>query len=249
MASLTSKISIGFVRNLILILIMFAALAVAAVAEGYANQLSFLFVGLLVGGFGLSLWLGMRTATARLSALLALAFFMEYIIQTINAASGLCQYHGVGGQYLFGVMAWLVGACSAQALSTGVTIPLLQRLHLRAPGWLNSVLVLVLVALIPLTAGRYGPLMGLSFWCFFGLVGLIAMIAARQMPIHVFAGVVLSGWLVGNPSEYFGAISSGCWSFPYSPSYPPLYAVIACWPLEILVQYSLSAFLAGEPVD
>jgi hypothetical protein len=55
--------------------------------------------------------------------------------------------------------------------------------------------------------------------------------------------------MVGNPSEYAGAIASGCWSFPFDSTYPPLYAVLACWPLEILVQFSVSAFLAGESLS
>jgi hypothetical protein len=88
--------------------------------------------------------------------------------------------------------------------------------------------------------------MGLSFWCFFGSVGVIAMVAAKHMPIHVFAAVVLSGWFVGNLSEYVGSASSGCWTFPHNPHYPPLYLVMGCWPLEILAQFSISAFLAGE---
>jgi uncharacterized protein (DUF362 family) len=248
MAVSTPDAEVGFARNLTLTFMLFATLAVAASAEGYASRLSLLFVGLLAVGLGLFLWLGTRTTTARLLALLTLVFFMEYTNQTIGIASGLWQYHGVGGQYVFGVMAWLVAACSAQALSTGVTIPLVRRLHLRTPRWLTSVLVLALLALIPLTAGRYGSSMGVSFWCFFGLVGVIAMLAAQQMPIHVFVGVVLSAWFVGGLSEYVGSASSGCWTFPYNPHYPPFYLVVGCWPLEILVQFSVSAFLAGEPV-
>jgi uncharacterized protein (DUF362 family) len=246
MAIGTSTTPLGYVRNLILVLVLFATLALAAVAEGYVSQLSPMFVALLAGGLGLSLWLGVRTTTARLLALLTVVFFMEYADQTIGVASGLWRYNG--GGYMFGVIAWLVAACSTQALSTGVAVPLLQRLHLRAPHWLGPALVLVLVALIPLTAGRNGPSMGVAFWCYVGLVSIIAMIASLRMPIHVFLGVVLSACLVGNVSEYVGSVSSGCWTFPYDLTYPPLYLVMACWPLEIFVQFSLSAFLADEPL-
>jgi uncharacterized protein (DUF362 family) len=248
MAIWTSKTQTGYARNLILVLLLFATLAVAAVAEGYAPHLSLLFVALLAVGFGLSLWLSIRTTTARLLALLTLVFFMEYATQTIGVASGLWQYHGIDGQYVFGVMTCLVAACSAQALSTGVAIPLLHRLDLRAPPWLTTALVLGLLSFIPLAAGGYHSSMGLPFWCFYGLVGIIAIIAARRMPIHVFAGVILSGWFVGNLSEYVGSASSGCWTFPLDRNYPPLYLVMGCWPLEILLQFSVSAFLAGEPL-
>lgn len=248
MAVWTSKTPISFTRNLLLVLILFAALVLAAVAEGYANRLSWLFVALLVVGLGLSLWLSLRTATARLLALLVVVFFMEYANQTLGVSSGLWQYNGVNGRYVFGVMAWLVAACSAQALSTGVAIPLLQRLRFRAPRWLTSGLVLGLLAFIPLAADGYRARMGPPFWCFFALVGAIAMVASRRMPIHVFAGVVFSAWFVGSLSEYVGSMSSGCWTFPHDSRFPPLYLVLGCWPLEILVQFSVSAFLAGEPL-
>ena len=248
MAVWTSKTPISYARNLVLVLILFAALALAAVAEGYASRLTLLFSALLVIGFGLSVWLSMRTATARLLALLVLVFFMEYADQTIGVSSGLWQYHGARGEYVFGVMAWLVAACSAQALSTGVAIPILLRLRLRAPGWVTTLLVLGLLAFIPLAAGGYRASMGLPFWCFFGLVGVIAMVASKKMPIHVFAGVVLSACFVGSISEYVGSVSSGCWTFPFDSRFPPLYLVLGCWPLEILVQFSVSAFLAGEPL-
>jgi hypothetical protein len=88
MAVWTSRARIGYARNLILVLLLFPTLGLAAVAEGYAKHLSPLFVALLVVGFGLSLWLCIRTATARLLALLALVFFMEYANQTIGTAPG-----------------------------------------------------------------------------------------------------------------------------------------------------------------
>lgn len=249
MASWTTRVPTdGFVRNLVMIIIMFVTVAVAAFAEGHASRLSVLFVGLLAGGGGLALWLGFQATNARLLALLALTFFMEYFIQTVGVAAGLFEYRGIRGQYMFGVVAWLVGACSAQALSIGVTIPILRRLDLRTPAWLNSLLVLVLVAAIPATAGRYLSMMGPAFWGFFALVGAVATVAAYRMPIHGLVGVVISGWLVGTLSEYAGAMSSGCWTFPYDRRFPPLFLVLACWPIEILFQFAVSAFLAGEPM-
>lgn len=75
------------------------------------------------------------------------------------------------------------------------------------------------------------------------------MTATLRMPFPVFAAIAVSAWLVGNPSEFFGSASSGAWTFVHNPNYPPFFLVAGCWPLEILAQYSLSAFLAGEPLD
>ena len=142
-------------RNFILVLVMFATLGVAAETEGYAALISLPFVFLLVLGFALSVWLSLRMSTARFVALLALGFFMEYTNQTIGIRSGLWQYHGKGGQYVFGVVSWLVAACSAQMMAIGIAIPILRWLRLPALKRLTWVPVVLLFAVIPLTAGTY----------------------------------------------------------------------------------------------
>lgn len=66
------------------------------------------------------------------------------------------------------------------------------------------------------------------------------------MNFSVFAGIVLTAWIVSNPSEYAGSVSSQVWIFLYNSDYPPCFLLFGCWPLEILTQYGLSAFLANE---
>jgi len=235
-------------RNFILVLVMFATLGVAAETEGYAALISLPFVYLLVLGFALSVWLALRMSTARLVAVLALVFFMEYTNQTIGIRSGLWQYHGQGGQYVFGVMSWLVAACSAQMMAIGIAIPILRWLRLPALKRLTWVPVVLLFAVIPLTAGAYGASMGGWFWAFFGLIFVLALGVARHMPMDALLGVLVAGGLTGLVSEHVGSALSGCWTFPYNPSHPPFYLVVGCWPLEILVQFGVAAYLSGEPI-
>jgi uncharacterized protein (DUF362 family) len=227
---------------------MAATLAVAAYVEGYAALLSLPFLVVLGAGLGLSLWLALRFSTARLLGLLTVVFFMEYIDQSVGITSGLWRYHGRGGQYVFGVMAWLAAACSAQMIALGVVIPLLARLHLPPLRRWTWLVVVACFAVIPLAAGASRAEMGVSFWSFFGLIFALALLVALRMSLTTVLGIVLAGIVAGNLSEYVGSALTGCWTFPHDSAYPPLYLVMGCWPLEILAQFGAAAFLAGEPI-
>ncbi len=239
---------IGRGRNMALVLLLFAALLFAAFCEGYLPLISLPFGLSLVGGLALAMWLAMRTSTARMLALLLSIFFIEYAKETIGIRSGLWVYHGVRGQYLFGVLAWVVAGVSTHALSTGVAIPLLRRLDLKAPRWLGSATLVGLFALVPLTLGPYWAGTGALFWSFYAFMLAATLRGTLRMPFPVFGAIAVSAWLVGNPGEFLGSVSSGAWTFPHNPDYPPFFLLASCWPLEILAQYSLSAFLAGEPL-
>lgn len=236
-------------RNVVLVLLLLAAFLLATYWEGYLAIISWPFGLCLAGGFGLAIWLAMRTSTARMAALLLSIFFIEYAKETIGIQSGLWVYHGIRGQYVFGVLAWVVGGVSAHALSTGVAIPLLRRLDLGPPRWLRSVLLLGLFALVPLTLGPYWAGTGVLFWSFYALLLAATLTATMRMPFSVFGAIVVCAWVVGNPTEFLGSAGSGAWTFAHNPNYPPFFLLASCWPLEILAQYSLSAFLAGEPLD
>ncbi|HEX7597349.1 MAG TPA: hypothetical protein VF518_03985, partial [Polyangia bacterium] len=112
--------------------------------------------------------------------------------------------------------------------------------------WVGWAVLIGLAALIPLGLGPYRAGPGVLFWSFYGLLLVAALWAMRSTPFPVFAGAVLSAWLVGNLSEYVGSAHSGVFSFPHNPHYPPFFLVTGCWPLETFVQYAHSAFFAGE---
>ena len=241
-------------RNVVLVFLFFAVLVFTAYCEGYQSRISLPFGLLLLGGFAMSLWLAMCTSTIRLLTLMLSIFLIEYVKETIGIKSNLWAYKGNPGQYVFGVLAWVVAGTSAYGLATRVLVPVLRRLgatgsrwlNLAGPRWLNSVVLSALFALLPLTLGHYWTDIKPPFWAFYGLLLVVALLAARRTPFLEFAALVISAWLLGNLGEWLGSTHPGVWTFRYNPDYPPVFLVFACWPLEIFVQYSLSGFLAGE---
>ncbi len=236
-------------RNLVLVFLLFASLLFAAWNEGYLANFSLAFELPLAGSLALSVWMATRSSTARFFVLLLSIFFIEYVKETLGIRTGLWTYTGQGGQYLFGVLAWVLGGTSAFVLAAGAIIPLLRKIHRELPRWLNLAMVLALFALIVLLADPLRPGTELIYWTFYAALLATALVAARRMPWQVLVGIVLSAWVVGNPSEYLGSVYSHFWNFTYHPRYPPRSLLFGCWPIEILVQYSLSAFLASEPLD
>jgi uncharacterized protein (DUF362 family) len=236
-------------RNLVLVVLLCAALLFTASSEGYLQGFTLPFELLLGGGLALSLWMAVRASTRRFLALLLSVFFVEYAQETIGIRSGLWVYHGDDGRYLFGVLAWVLGGTAAFVFAIGVTIPLLCRIRRRLPRWLNLAFPPFFFVLIAVTVDPCPSGTGVPFWSFYAAMLALALVAAQRMPWQVLAGLVVSAWVVGNASEYLGSTVSGFWTFPDHPNYPPFYLLAGCWPLEILVQYSLSAILAGEPLN
>jgi uncharacterized protein (DUF362 family) len=235
-------------RNVIAVLLLLATLLTAAICEHYLQRSLLPLALWLALGFGFALWLALRISSARLFALLLIIFLVEYAKESIGVRSQLWAYTGTGGRYVFGVLGWVVAGTAVYAIATGVTIPLLRRLHFAPPRWLNLAIVLALAALVALLLGPYRALVGLSFWSFYALTVAVGLLAVRRMPFPVLAGVVLTAWVVALPSEYLGSVLGRAWIFHGDPRLPPLYLLLGGWPLEILAQYALSAFLAGEPV-
>jgi uncharacterized protein (DUF362 family) len=236
-------------RNVFGVVLLFAALLVAAVFEQHWRR-SLIPLGLwLVFGFGLCLHLALRASTVRLLALLLTIFFVEYAKESIGVHAQLWSYTGPGGSYVFGVLAWVVAGTATYAAATGQAIPLLRRCRLTAPRWLNLVVVLGLAGLLAVLLRDKRHLVGVPFWSFYALLVLVSLLAVRRMPFHVLAGIVVCAWLAGAISEYLGSSVGRAWIFRGDPAFPPAYLLAACWPLEILAQYALSAFLAGEPVS
>ena len=61
------------------------------------------------------------------------------------------------------------------------------------------------------------------------------------MDTATFFGLIVSAILVGFCSESLGA-RSGLWTFNNHPGWlPPIWLFLGSWPLEIMMQFSLSA--------
>lgn len=158
-------------------------------------------------------------------------------------------YHGVNSLYIFGVWTWVLAGLIAYTLSTRIVIRQIRRLKFSLPRWLNPVILIFICLLIPLTLGDYWTRARGLFWSFYILLLIAGIYVSIKMVFPVFAGIVITSWIVGNPSEYLGSVTSGVWTFTHNPDYPPFFLLFGCWPLEILAQYSLSAVLANETLN
>ena len=236
-------------RNFLLIALFIIITLFTAFHEGYFPLISILFWVLLIAGFSISVWLALSISTRRLLSLILGIFIIEYVKETIGIRSRVWTYHGVDGFYNFGVWAWVLAGLIVYTLSTRVVIRLIRKLRFSLPRWLNPIILVLIFLLIPLTMGDYWSGARGLFWSFYALLLIAGIYTSIRMDFLVFAGIVITAWIVSNPSEYIGSVASGVWTFTHNPDYPPLFLLFGCWPLEILAQYSLSAFWANEPLD
>ena len=236
-------------RNLLLVFLFITVTIFTAFHEGYLPLISPLFWFFIAAGFLIAAWLALSLSTVRFLSLMLGIFVIEYIKETIGVRGGFWVYHGVNGFYNFGVWAWVMGGMAAYAFSTKIVIRQVRKLSLHVPRWLNPAVLIVIFFMVPLTLGEYRSGAGVLFWLFYAVLLISGIYASLRTDFHVFAGIVITAWVVGFPSEYVGSAGSGIWIFPHNPDYPPFFLVAGCWPLEIFAQYALSAFLAGEPLN
>jgi hypothetical protein len=236
-------------RNLVLVALFITVTLFTAFHEGYLPVISALFWISIIAGFSISVWLALSISTSRLLSLMLGIFIIEYVKETIGIRSKIWTYHGIGGLYNFGVWAWVLGGLVAYTLATRVVIRLIRKLKFSLPRWLNPVILTLLFLLIPVTMGEYWSGAGTLFWSFYAMLFIAGIYASIRMDFPIFAGIVVAAWIVGNPSEYVGSVTCNVWTFTHNPDYPPFFLLFGCWPLEILAQYLLSAFLANEALD
>jgi hypothetical protein len=247
--AMISKKSDERVRNILLVALLAAIMFFTAFHEGYLASISVFFWISLAAGIVICSWLALSISTRRLLSLFLVIFIIEYVKEAVGIRSKLWVYHGVGSQFNFGVWAWVLGGVVTYTLSTRVAIRLIRKLNVSPPMWLNPVILVLLFLSIPLTMGDYRSGTGLLLWSFYVLVLVVGGCASAKMGFPVFAGIVVTSWVVGYPSEYLGSVPSKIWTFVHNPDYPPFFLIFGCWPLEILAQYTLSAVLANEPLN
>ncbi len=240
-------------KNLFLAGLFIAVTLFAAVHEGYAPMLRGPFLVLLLFGFACVVWMALFSSTKRMLALLLGVFLIEYVKESIGVASKCWTYNGPGHFYTFGILAWVAAAVTVYVVSSRVLIKTVSLLEpsfpqwLRpAPRWINPLCVAFFFWFIWLSLGEYWDGVGYYFVAFYVILFAVAAYTSIRMNFAVFAGTVMATLIAANLCEYLGAIAAGIWTFSHSPSYPPLFLVIGCWPLEILTQFALAAFLAAE---
>jgi len=236
-------------QNLLIIALLIIITFFTAFHEGYLRSISVLFWLTLIAGFSISIWLAFCISTRRLLSLILAIFIIEYFKETIGIRDKLWSYHGNNGLYNFGLWAWVLGGLVVYTLSTRIVIKQIRKLKFSLPRLLNPIILILISLLIPFTMREYRESAGVLFFSFYALLLIAGIYASFRMDFPVFAGIVITAWIISNPSEYVGSADSGVWTFTHNPNYPPFFLLIGCWPLEILAQYFLSAFLANEPLN
>lgn len=237
------------IRNLFIVLLFIIITLFTAFQEGFMPLISMPFWVVIVAGFSISIWLAFSISTKRFLSLMLGIFIIEYFKETVGIRSGMWVYHGTDGFYNFGVWAWVMGGFAAYTIATRIMIRQMQRLKFSVPKWVNPVILTAIFLIVPSTIGNYGSGAGTLFWLFYISLFIGGIYSSLKMDFPIFAGIVITAWILGTPSEYIGSAASNVWTFTHNPDYPPFFLVAGLWPLEILAQYSLSAFLANEPLN
>lgn len=243
--------------NILIITLFFLTTIFTAFSEGYIEfnkeWLSSTFIPfwiIVILGFIITFWLALSISTKRLMSLILAIFIIEYFKETIGIKAGFWTYQGMNGFYNFGVWLWVLASLITFTLCTKLIIPFLKKLKLSIPKWLNPVLLIILFIFIFATLGKYRSGTDILFWSFYLILLITGIYVTLITKSSVFIiGIILASWIIGNPSEYLGSVGAGIWTFTYNPNYPPFFLLFGCWPLEIISQYSLSAFLSGESLD
>jgi len=239
-------------QNLLLVALFGIVTLFTAYQESYLPVIGAIFWLVLIIGFAIAIWMALYITTGRLLALVLGIFIIEYIKETIGMRSGMWSYHGLANSYNFVVWAWVMGGMGVFWIAVRLVIRGMKKLTAGLPRrWnlINPVIVVLVLAIIPLTLGDYRSGAGGWFWLLYAILCLITLVTAGRMDLPVFLGLLLTSWVLGFLSEYAGSVPNHIWTFTYNPNYPPVFLIIGCWPLEIFTQYALSAFLANEPLD
>lgn len=240
--ALGRPLSTDLCRNLLVIGVLGASLLFAAYYESYLGMITLPFWGILLGGFGLAVWLAFTESTARILSLIVAVFVIEYMKEGIGIRCGLWTYHGTNGSFIFGVWAWVLAGITCFVVGTKVVTPSLSRLP-PVSSRLNPVILVILAAVGMVFLRNHLNELTWLYWAFYGLLLLVALLRSKALEYPLFVGLVIASWIVGNISEYAGSVGSGIWTFRGHPSYPPAFLLVACWPIEIVAQYSLARLM------
>jgi uncharacterized protein (DUF362 family) len=242
--------------NYLIVILLATAVFSSAYWERYFPAISPLLWFLMALGFALSIWIASYITSRRLMALILTIFVMEYVKETIGIQAGFWRYTGgAGGEYQFGVWMWVLVGLSAFAASVGIVMPFLRAFNLYVP---RAVQVLIPVAffaaVMPALQKPMAPEVAAAYAGFYLVLLAVGILAALSAEFYVLMGVVATSLALGLPSEYAGsAPDHAIWMFCQDPAaggrvgcLPPVFLLTGCWPLEILAQFAISAWLAGE---
>jgi hypothetical protein len=232
--------------NLLVVGILVFITLFTAAYEGYLVMISLWFWLALALAVVLTVFLAHQISTLHLVSLAFSIYVVEYVKEATGIRSGMWTYNGIDNQFTFGVWCWVLVGLSCYFLATRVVSRFTEKIKIKSSGLINVIITFVIFSLIPLTLGDYSRHAGIMFYALYVFLLIVSIQSVYRMRFSTFAAIVITAWIMSNPSEYVGAISSGTWTFKYSPDYPPLFLLLGCWPLELITQYKIASIIARE---
>ena len=205
---------------------------------------------LLLLNYLFALWVAWHTPTTRVIGL-----------AIIGAAVGLCTEITAhyAGMWIYGNVHVIAGILlySLTAITLFGVVYLINLLLSRLPlmkttGWFNTILVVLVFLILYATASseymeliRQHRYVEVYYWVLFTL----AVTMSYSMRLSTLLSALIAAPLLSVGGLYAGGTHAQIWTFlpcveggPYT--FPPLFLIIAIWPMECLVEYGLSCSIS-----
>jgi uncharacterized protein (DUF362 family) len=233
--------------NVLVLALIAAGTVLELYRAGYLPLVTWPFA--IYGGvvFGLAVWFAAFELTTRRFLWLALvAGATGYLTQVVGSTEQGAWHYAFPRDFGFVRGMFVLAAVLAYGATVSLLAPLVRHVLPVHTRWFNVLLVVALFAGFVLL-GRADRAHTGSPWVWVYYVGLtlVALYVAALTNPATLVGLVVAAAAVGYASETLGA-HSGLWTFTRTGTQPPLYLVLASWPLEIVFHYGVSGLLAGE---
>lgn len=228
-------------RNIILILFFYMTYLFTGYQEAQIQNLSSVFIGVMVIGFILNLLLCRLVSTPELLSYLVVGLFYTYIQESLGVNAGIWHYNSLHGEIHFGVYAWVTAALSVACIAKWGTMQFAKQLTYDSP-WLNRIIVIAFMLMMAnvLWLTDYLPLLIVMF-----IVGIYALLIASTFTTRYFLLIVSSGIMISLLGEHSGSLHANLFTFNTPGGWPPLYLMLGFWPVELLSIIGLSRWIAN----
>ncbi len=205
-------------------------------------------------GFITAVWIGWHAHTRRVIGLVLCGALVGLATEYTASFAKLWTYKGYlnhnyayVGAFIHSLMAVVIFGL-AYFLDRMISFCRFSRIT----GWPNAFLLLTLfLTLFAFTEGAYVNNMAENNWAplyYYSILFALAVTLAFCLRVGRLISIILAAMLVGLIGEYAGGTKAHIWWWlgesTAAESFPPLFLILALWPMEGIIEYSLSALYA-----
>ena len=229
-------------KNLVKILILLsvsAFLLACAVLEEYASSLTGYVIAFFAAVLAGCIVTAFTICTAHLIGLIIFGFVIGFLTQAVGTTSHLWRYDHT---FIFAAISWALAAVTMEGISRIIR----YKLKSLTDHPLNVLMILALlgVLLVTLASQHHWKYANESFWIYYISLAGFAILMQAGIPFTELLSLILAAWIMGGISEWIGATAK-LWHFR-TVTFPPLFLVLGCWPLEFLVIRGLATRMKGS---